>query len=146
MLESEAIVVKIEAGTTFVTAQIPSNCGSQGCDTQGCSSAVLTRLFSQQPKALRVSNTIGAHVGERVLVGLEEGAFLKSALLAYGLPLLALIVGAVGGMQLASTESSRDLYAGIGGLLGLGVSALVLKFLLRGFLRGGTQAVILRRI
>ncbi len=146
MLESEALVVKIENGATFVEAQANGGCGGNRCETQGCSTAVLTRLFSQQPKALQVNNPIDALVGEHVVVGLEEGAFLKSSVVAYLLPLTALIVGAVLGTQFAGASETRDLYAGVGGLIGLIASALAIKFFLPTLFATGVQPVILRRL
>ena len=146
MLESEAIVVKVERGATYVAAQVPGGCGSEDCATQTCSTAVLTRLFSQTPKPLRAKNPIDANVGERVMVGLEEGAFLKSSLLAYVLPLLALVLGAVLGMQLSGGTEQRDLYAALGGLAGLLFSALLLRILLPSVMMSGAQPTILRRL
>jgi sigma-E factor negative regulatory protein RseC len=146
MLESEALVVKIENGATFVEAQAITGCGGNRCESQGCSTAVLTRLFSQQPKALQVNNPIDALVGEHVVVGLEEGAFLKSSVVAYVLPLTALITGAVLGTQFAGASEMRDLYAGFGGVIGLISSALAIKFFLPTIFTHGEQPIILRRL
>lgn len=147
MLETQALIVKIEQGITYVEAEAGGSCGSGHCSTSGCSTAVLTRLFSQQPKALQVNNPINAQVGEQVMLGLEEGAFLKSTLLAYLLPLVALIVGATLGMALADSTQGRDLYAALGGLIGLVASAFGIKWLNPiVFGANHAQPVILRRL
>ena len=147
MLESQALVVKIEHGATYVEAEAGGNCGSGQCNTSACATGVLMRIFSQRPKSLRVNNPIGAQVGEQVMLGLEEGAFLKSALLAYLLPLLALILGALLGLGLAGPTDARDLYAGLGGLAGLIVSVFAIKWLNTIlFDNNQAQAVILRRL
>jgi len=146
MLESEAIVVSVKNGATFVEAQSSGGCGSNHCATQGCSTAVLTQLFSQSPKTLEVQNPISAVVGERVLVGLQEDAFLRSAMAVYLLPLFALIGGAALGIFWAGQSDARDLYAGLGGIIGLAVSALLLKFLTPTFLPYNSQPIILRRL
>jgi sigma-E factor negative regulatory protein RseC len=65
-------------------------------------------------------------VGERIIVGLPEAALQMAALLLYGLPLLALVLGAVAGQTLAGADGwSGELPAILGGLLGLfaGLSA-----------------------
>lgn len=144
MLESEAIIVRIEKGITFVEAQGSGGCGGNQCATS-CSTATLTRLFSQTPKALQVDNPISAQVGERVVVGLGEGAFLKSALAVYLLPLSALLIGAALGLFAAGAHEMRDLYAGLGGLTGLVLSALALK-LFAPKLSPGAQPIILRKV
>ena len=146
MLESEALVVKIENGATYVETQTGGGCGGNRCETQGCSTAVLTRLFSQQPKALQVNNPIDALVGEQVVVGLEEGAFLKSSIVAYVLPLVALITGAMLGMYFAGASEMRDLYAGLGGLLGLLGSAFAIKLFMPTLFACSVQPIILRRL
>jgi len=146
MLESEAIVVSIENGATFVQPQSGGSCGSTTCATQGCGTAVLTQLFSQQPKSLQVNNPISACVGDRVVLGLQEGAFLKTAVAVYLLPLCALLLGAALGMFWAGHSDARDLYAGLGGLLGLAASALILKNFSAKLCPPGAQPTILRRL
>lgn len=147
MLETQALVVKIEQGATYVEAEAGGSCGSGHCSTSACSTAVLTRIFSQQPKALRVNNPINAQVGEQVMLGLEEDAFLKSAMLAYLFPLLALVLGAVLGLWLAGPQDARDLYAGIGAGIGLIASVFGIKWLNPVlFDANRAQPVILRRL
>lgn len=146
MLESEAIVVSVVNGTTFVEPQTSSGCGGKNCATQGCSTAVLTQLFSQSPKSLEVQNPISARVGERVVVGLQEGAFLKSAIAVYLLPLMALLIGAALGIYWAGYNEKSDLYAGFGALVGLISSVFVLKYFAPAFLPLSAQPIILRRL
>lgn len=146
MLESEAIVVSIENGATFVQPQNGGSCGSNQCSTQTCGTAVLTQIFSQEPKSLQVNNPIAARVGERVVVGLHEAAFLKTAVAVYLLPLCALLLGAALGLFWAGHNDARDLYAGLGGLLGLAASALTLKIFSSKFCPPSAQPIILRRL
>lgn len=147
MLESEAIVVKINQGVTYVEAQSTGGCGKSNCATQGCSTAVLTQLFSsQQPKALAVNNPIAAGIGERVVVGLQEKVFLKTAFVVYLLPLCALFFGAGAGLWFAGSSDLHDLYAGLGAVLGLGFSVFMLKYLTRVYFPHAAQVTILRRL
>jgi len=146
MLESEAIVVSIKNGVTFVEAQSAGGCGKSSCATQGCGTAVLTQLFSQQPKALEVNNPIAAGIGERVIVGLQEQVFLKTAIAVYLLPLSALLIGAAVGLFMAGNSDMRDLYAGLGALFGLISSLFLLKHISLIYLPHTVQASILRRL
>ena len=146
MLESEAIVVSVKHGVTLVEPQASGGCGKSNCATQGCSTAVLTQLFSQKPKALEVSNPIAATIGDRVVVGLHEQAFLKTAIAVYLLPLGALLLGATLGMAWAGSSEAGDLYAGIGALLGLAASVALLKYVAPALFPRAIQPIILRRL
>jgi sigma-E factor negative regulatory protein RseC len=128
MLESYAVITRIEDDATFVQTETPGSCGSDSCGVQGCGSAMLMRIFSQRPRALRVSNTIGARVGEHVIVGLEEADFLRSTLLGYGAPLAAFVMGAAVTQALAAPGGARDLYAALGGVLALVAAFVLVKF------------------
>lgn len=141
MLESYAIITRIEGQDTFVQTETPGSCGSESCGVQGCGSAMLMRIFSQRPRALRVANAIGARVGEHVVIGLEESAFLRSALLGYGAPLAAFVAGAAMTQALTEPGPMRDLHAALGGVLALALTFVLVK------LRGGqpTAGEILRR-
>ena len=141
MLESYAKVTRIEGDSAFVQTELPGSCGSDNCGTQGCGSAMLMRIFSQRPRALRVSNTVGARVGDHVIVGLSEADFLRSALLGYGGPLAAFVIGAAATQALAAPGPARDLYAAGGGLLALAGAFLLVKFRMM----GPGSASILRR-
>ena len=146
MLESEAIVVKINNGVTYVEPLSGGGCGKSNCATQGCSTAVLTQLFSQKAKALEVNNPITAGIGERVVVGLQEKIFLKTAFIVYFLPLCAMFFGVGAGLWFAGNSEMRDLYAGLGALLGLIGSIFLLKYLTRAYFPHTAQVTILRRL
>ena len=146
MLESEAIVVDIKNGVTFIEPQGGSGgCGKSNCAPQGCSTAVLTQLFSRQSTILEVNNPIAAGIGERVVVGLPEQVFLKTAIVVYLLPLCALLLGTAIGILWAGSSAPPDLYAGLGALFGLVCSALLLKYIAPSFPHD-MQPIILRRV
>jgi len=75
----------------------------------GCGGQSLTRMFASGPRKFRVDNQFGASVGDRVTIAIAAGNVRRSANLAYGIPLLAMIAGAVIG-----TAVRGDL----GGMLG----------------------------
>lgn len=116
----------MQDGLTTVRGRVQSLVGSEalveieqgGCgrchEEGGCGGQQLTQMFCGGPRHYRVANDIGAAVGELVTIGIADGVVRQSANLAYGLPLLALIVGALLGSWLAD-----DTGAMFGGLLGL---------------------------
>jgi sigma-E factor negative regulatory protein RseC len=85
------------------------------------------KLLGHQRNYFRSENTISAHVGDQVIVGLDERALLSSAMIAYGVPLFALMLGAIIGNALASSPLRADLYALSGAVIGLLCGLLWLK-------------------
>jgi sigma-E factor negative regulatory protein RseC len=119
MLETRATVVKLDGGNALVESDHVSSC--EQCNGKGCASSKLGQLFCSRPRQFQVENSIGAKVGDDVLVAIGEGAVLRGIGLAYLLPLLLLLVGAALGSALASGEAQQDGYAVLGALLGLAI-------------------------
>jgi sigma-E factor negative regulatory protein RseC len=113
-LEQQARVLSTEAGQAWVEPLSASECGT--CHGGGCGSRHLAEVFQRGPRRYLADNSQQFQVGERVLVEIPEGDLLKSALWAYGLPLLMLILGAALGRALAGEA---------GGLLGALTSLLL---------------------
>lgn len=118
MNETAAVVVRTEGEYAVVESQGASGCGR--CDSVGgCAGAGLGRLFCASPRRFRVLNRLGARPGERVVLAVREGALLRSAGAAYGVPLLLLVAGAILGAWLAASPRTRDLFAAAGAAVGL---------------------------
>ena len=143
MIETRAIVIRVEGKEALVESTQGGGCGN--CDSEnGCGSGKLSQLFCSEPRRFRVRNDGNAQVGALVQVTLAEGVLLRSALLMYILPLLLLLVGAMGGAQWPSDAASSDSYSAIGGLLGLALGFVLVKVLsLRRRLSAVAQPVIL---
>jgi sigma-E factor negative regulatory protein RseC len=140
MLETPAVVLKTEARSALVEADFAGGCGSGMCAKGGCGTALLAQMFSQKPRApLRVANPIDARIGERVIVGVEEGSLLRATLLVYLLPLALFLAGASAGGQAADGDAP----AVLGGLAGLFLGWLAARRWSRR--PQGGQPVILRR-
>lgn len=125
MIETEAIVVKIEHAVAYVQAERQTSCSS--CSESSCGTAVLANFFGQRTPLYRASNEVGAKVGDRVVVGLNESALFKGTLLLYLFPLLLLFVGAVAGSALAVNPDVKDGYSVAGAFIGLVAGFLALK-------------------
>lgn len=140
MLETPARVVQTEQSAALVEADFGGGCGSGMCAKGGCGAAVLAQLFSRNPRGpMRVGNPIQASIGERVIVGVEEGMLVRSTLVAYLLPLAMLLGGALVGRTLGG-----DGLAAVGAMLGLAVGWGMARLLGRRLLQRA-QPVILRR-
>jgi sigma-E factor negative regulatory protein RseC len=89
----------------------------------GCGGIILGRFLCSVPRSFRVLNTGNSAIGTRVTVVVAAGSIRRGALLVYGLPLLALLAGAIGGSILAG-----ELGAMIGAACGLFCAWLLLRY------------------
>lgn len=89
---------------------------AQGCSGCGKRSACGVGKFAGESKftLIEIAARPGLRVGENVTLEIEQGAIHRGALLAYLLPALALLGGAITGNQLAG-----DAGAALGALGGL---------------------------
>ena len=67
----------------------------------GCGGANIGKMLCSTPRAFRVLNPQNTPVGNRVTIMIAEGAVRRGAFLGYGLPLITLFIGAMGGMTVA---------------------------------------------
>lgn len=113
MIEQTATVVRTEGSLAWVEAERQSSCG-QCAARKGCGTAVLANVLGRRAARMPALNPVAARPGEQVVIGLDESAMLRGAVVVYLLPLLALIGGAVlaspGGDGLA-------ILGGVGGFL-----------------------------
>ena len=120
MIEERAVILSLDSETSLsdstATLEIERKiaCGLCG-QTRGCGNSIWGKLFAHQSTAFKAQNRINAKVGDSVIVGINESALLKSALLLYILPLASMLIGAILATQLRDTNG----YAMLGALLGL---------------------------
>lgn len=122
MNESSAVVRQIKGEFAVVEMDsMPSACGR--CEEQGrCGKSLLTE--GGKPRLYLIRNTVGAQVGDDVLVATPDGAVLKAALLSYFMPIVVGLVGAAVGVQWWGEGSGS-----IGGfVLGLAVGFGLLRY------------------
>lgn len=123
-LQSEALETESPITESIATLEIERKtaCGLCG-QTRGCGNSVWGKLFAHNSSAFKAQNRINAKVGDSVIVGINESALLKSAVLLYIVPLASLFIGAI----LASHFKKTDGSAMLGALLGLGLGLLWVK-------------------
>jgi len=119
-------VVRAVHGAQAEVAVEEGGCGR--CHEQGgCGGQHLSRLFASGPRTYRVDNACGAAVGERVTIAVAAGHVRRAANLAYGVPLLAALAGAVAG-----NAFSGDAGGIAGALLAFAGALLYVRFRSRG--------------
>ncbi len=126
MIEERAVILSLDnvSGIPSATLEIErkSACGLCG-QTRGCGNSIWGKLFAHQSTAFKAQNRINAKVGQSVIVGINESALLKSALLLYILPLVTLFFGAL----LATKFNQSDASAMVGAVLGLVLGLIWVK-------------------
>jgi len=128
MLETHAIIIRVEGKEALVESTQGGGCGS--CDSSGgCGSGQLSRLFGAKSRRFRVKNEANAQVGSIVSVTLAEGVLLRSALLMYMLPLIFLLAGAMYGAKFSNDAWSADTCAAVGGFIGLATGFVLSRWL-----------------
>lgn len=123
MIEQSAIIIAIETPPTewpgMATIEVvrKTACGLCG-QTSGCGNAFWGKLFAHKSSSFKAQNTINAQVGQTVVVGIDETAVMKSALILYLLPLVTMFAGALLAVQIVNADASAILGALLGLLLG----------------------------
>lgn len=128
MIEEQGKVVEIDATGVWVETVRQSACASCAA-RNGCGQKLLASAGQGKRFIFRVNNpdNILVHENDDVLLGIEEGAFLRATLFMYLIPLLALFVGAVIGNYLFVNEIATIIFSFL---------ALTLSFV---FVRYGSQ-------
>ncbi len=116
MLEQTAEVIHTASDGIWVQAVEPSGCGT--CGGQGCSSRRIAELFQRKPRNFRVECDLALAPGDRVVIGIARGTVLKSAMRAYGLPLVLMLTGALLAQAMRPGDGAALVGMLIGGTLG----------------------------
>lgn len=112
MLEERGQVISIEQGAVHVRVNRQSACGS--CQAKAaCGQGLMQAIRTEHCHEVRALTDLSLQEGDYVVLGVSEDLLLRSALMVYLLPLLALIVGAVLGQQLGLSEGWSILLAGL---------------------------------
>lgn len=93
MIEEIGTVKSIAGGMAVVL--VPRKSACEGCTAGACRP-------DEQAMEIEAENRAGAEVGQRVKVAIAPSAYMKGSLIVYGVPALALVVGAVAGKEWVS--------------------------------------------
>ena len=120
-MREEGIVVESHGDRAKIRVERGSAC-------KHCSAKALCRPFGETFSVLEVANSVGAAPGQRVAVTIEPARLVKNSILLYGIPAVALIVGAISGSYVWGvwTEGNgTDIGAMIGAAVFLGLALIV---------------------
>jgi sigma-E factor negative regulatory protein RseC len=119
VIEASAHVVSVHGDRARVVIERQTACG--GCAGKtGCGTRFLAEWLPQRQLSFDLDNRIGARVGERVVVGIDEARFQRYAVMLYALPVFGLLAGAVFGQTLFPFLGlSAELGSVLAGLLGV---------------------------
>ena len=121
MADAKGIVTSVDGDFALVRMD-DAGCGR--ChEPGGCGGVNIGKMLCSTPPVFRVLNPGGSAVGRQVSVTIPDSAVSKGALLAYGLPLLLLLIGAFVGLGIAG-----DFGAIIGAICGLAASLPLLRY------------------
>jgi sigma-E factor negative regulatory protein RseC len=132
MLEELAVVVKTENHQVWVESRQSGVCA--GCRQKAsCSTSAIGSVVGK--KAVAVDSPINLHVGDEVIVAIDEALVLKASLLLYLLPLITMFASA--GMTnwlLPDANARIELWTAGSALLGLLLSMWLIHRLQKPYL------------
>lgn len=118
MIEERGRVLGVDGGHALVQAAAKGGCSACSA-ASGCGVSKLGKLVRTRPQAWRIENTLDARPGDEVVLGIADEALLQAAVIAYGLPVLGLVAGAVASPALGSGPLSAVLASAAGLAAGL---------------------------
>jgi sigma-E factor negative regulatory protein RseC len=99
IVEEIGIIERVEGTSATITVLRRSAC--DGCSSVLCKPA-------GQAMTIEALNPIHAQVGQKVRISMKSNTYLRSALLVYGIPAIALVTGAVFGREVLGTYFIRQ--------------------------------------
>jgi len=129
MLIESGRVVAVEDSGLWVETLRKSTCGS--CAAQaGCGHGLLNRIGGDRRGLVRVlpgePGVAACRIDDEVLISIPEEVVLRGSFIAYLLPLLCLLGGALAASALL--PGSEDLLAALGGAAGLGLGFALVRW------------------
>jgi len=115
MITERGKVSSLSDGFAIVSVLRDDSCHACPAKT-ACGTSAIGKFLGQKHNTIKIPNTIDAKPGDRVVVSIPEAGLVKSALLVYASPLLAMLLGAMSMDAWFDSELASTL-GGIAGLL-----------------------------
>ena len=116
MIEEQAVVIKASKDRVTLEVVRSQPCGLCG-QVRGCGNSIWGKIFSHQSGHIETRNNLNAKLGDTVILGIDETLMLKSSLMLYGVPLLAMFLGMI--IAHGFAKELVELYTLIGAVTGL---------------------------
>ena len=120
----EGEVISVEGDRCDIQLSLSGFCSGE----HKCAITAFAEGMPSERNEIRAKNSIGARVGEKVMVEVLSPGFYKSLFFVFLLPLIAIFLVCVLGIQAAAwmdMPERSDLYAGIGGAIFFCLSLLM---------------------
>ena len=121
MIEEEGIVAEIEGDIARVAIVKKSGC-------EQCAAAGV--CHPDDKEYMEASNPLGAKIGQKVKVVVAPQVYLKASIILYGIPMAALVAGAIIAKNIAvryAGEPHSDLWAFSAGMICMVVSFFFIR-------------------
>jgi len=116
-VEKNGFVISVVGDIAHVSVIRPSECGDK------CSSC--SGSCNVQSMVVQVSNTLSAHVGDRVELSMQSAQLVKLSFLLYTVPLLCFVLGVFIGYAQAEANGLSGDFIG----LGAGFLSMILSYI-----------------
>jgi sigma-E factor negative regulatory protein RseC len=126
MLVEKGHVKVVEGDEIIVTTQVKSTCASCAAK-DSCGSGLVARAFTAKTLEHQFTSSDPYHVGDTVHLQVDEGALLSASFWIYIMPILGLLIGAVGFSWLNTMIIHHELLVIFGSLLTTCMSFLLAK-------------------
>ena len=128
MATEEGVVIKL--GSAGIESAWVKTTRTSACKACASRNSCMTK-GSGKDMEVEAINSIGARVGDRIVLSIHSASLFKATFLIYIFPILAMLVGAILGHILALERGSQD-PSGLSALLAfifLGVAVIIVKVL-----------------
>lgn len=117
MIEAIATVVSCQQGRITVEYTRASACGH--CQHESSCSISAVNEAESKSQRIEIDSELTLTTGQQVRIGIPEKSLVKGALLAYIVPLVCILIGAISGQYLSSGNDLPSIIgAFIGGIVG----------------------------
>ena len=110
MIEEQAEVTEVDGGHAWVACRAQQDCARCAAGN-GCGGGLLGRWLGDRLQRIRVTHDGSVRVGECVVIGIDARVVLHAAGVVYGVPLVAMVAGALAGD--AAFGSDAGAFAGL---------------------------------